>query len=126
MQSPQNEIRRVVRELVESERSVDILAAVDRYFARDAQIVYPLLNSPRSAGVEGVKAAYKMLRVLTYDNSIDFNATCWDRIRVVKGVEYQTGLLDVVETLKFRLVPVPEFLNPVQSKPLVEEEGITS
>ena len=64
-----------------------------------------------------------MLRVLTYDNSIDFNATCWDRIRIVKGVEYQTGLLDVVETLKFRLVPVPEFLNPVQSKPLVRGRG---
>ncbi|GAA5901894.1 uncharacterized protein JCM6883_000429 [Sporobolomyces salmoneus] len=111
MQSPQNEIRRVVRELVESEKSTDMLAAVEKYFAPDAEIVYPLLNSPRSSGREGVKACYKMLRVLTYGNKVEFNATCWDRIRIVKGVEHQTGFLDLVETLKFR-APVPEFMNP--------------
>ncbi|GAA6010932.1 hypothetical protein JCM11491_004607 [Sporobolomyces phaffii] len=112
MQSPQNEIRRVVRQLVESDKSSDILAAVDKYFAADAQIVYPLLNSPRQSGREGVKAAYKMLRVLTYGNQVEFNVVAFDRIRAVKGVEYQSGFLDVVETLKFRVPLVPERLNP--------------
>jgi len=91
-----------------------MLAAVDKYFTPDAQIVYPLLNSPRASGVEGVKAAYKMLRVLTYGNQIEFNVVAWDRIRNVKGVEHQSGFLDLVETLKFRL-PLPEKLNPVRS-----------
>ncbi|GAA5871129.1 hypothetical protein JCM16303_001700 [Sporobolomyces ruberrimus] len=111
MQSPQNELRRVVRELVESERSVDMLAAVDKYFAKDAQIIYPLFNSPRASGVEGVKAAYKMLRVLTYGNRMELNVLAFDRIRTIKGVEHQSGFLDCVETLKFRL-PLPERLNP--------------
>ncbi|GAA5982631.1 hypothetical protein JCM5350_002127 [Sporobolomyces pararoseus] len=111
MQSPQNEIRGVVRALVESEKSVDMLAAVDKYFTQDAQIVYPLLNSPRASGIEGVKSAYKMLRVLTYGNSIEFNVVAWDRIKSTKGVETQSGFLDLVETLKFRL-PLPERLNP--------------
>ncbi|GAA5925064.1 uncharacterized protein JCM15063_005803 [Sporobolomyces koalae] len=111
MQNPSTEIRQVVKQLVCSERSVDMLAAVDAYFTPDAVIVYPLFNSPKGAGIEGVKAAYKMLRVLTYGNKIDFNVVAFDRIRTVKGVEHQSGMLDLVETLKFRL-PLPEALNP--------------
>ncbi|CEQ39048.1 SPOSA6832_00532 [Sporobolomyces salmonicolor] len=84
MESPVNDIRNVVRELCEPAKASDMsvqplflplhfrgqadllrgnrLNAVDRYFASDAQIVYPLLNSPKRAGIEGIKSVYKMLR----------------------------------------------------------------
>ncbi|GAA6061767.1 hypothetical protein JCM10212_000747 [Sporobolomyces blumeae] len=111
MQNPTSDIRKVVRELVESVRAADMLAAVDKYFAPDAHFVYPLLNTPKGAGIVGVKSAYEMLRVLTYNNKMEFNAVAFDRIRTVKGVEYMSGFLDCVETLQFRF-PLPEMINP--------------
>ncbi|GAA5938933.1 hypothetical protein JCM1841_002611 [Sporobolomyces salmonicolor] len=112
MESPVNDIRNVVRELCEPAKASDMLNAVDRYFASDAQIVYPLLNSPKRAGIEGIKSVYKMLRVLTYDNKLDFHVVAFDRINVKKGIEYQSGLLDMTEHLKFKFLPIPDRFNP--------------
>ncbi|GAA5893380.1 hypothetical protein JCM5296_004861 [Sporobolomyces johnsonii] len=132
MESPVNDIRNVVRELCEPAKASDMLSAVDKYFASDSQIIYPLLNSPKGAGIEGVKSAYKMLRVLTYDNKaslrwaplaripnpdctstqIDFHVVAFDRITVKKGVEYQSGVLDLTEHLKFKFIPLPDRFNP--------------
>ncbi|GAA5982559.1 hypothetical protein JCM11641_002582 [Rhodosporidiobolus odoratus] len=111
MNSPQQDIRRVVRELCEPSNANEMLQAVDQYFSPDSQIIYPLFNSPKASGIEGVKAAYKMLRVLTYGNSVDFHAIGFDRIYVEKGVEKQRGIIDFTEHLKFKF-PLPEKLNP--------------
>lgn len=92
----------------------EILAGVDKYFAKDAIIVHPMLNSPASSGREGVKAAYKMLRVLTLNQKvrpvqgpeelrvadgllfaaqIQFNAIGFDRIVMRQGQECRTALI---------------------------------
>jgi len=92
-----------------------MLAAVDKYFTADATLVYPLLNSPKGSGREGVKSAYKMLRVLTYGNKINFDVVAFDRIKSIKGTEFMSGYLDLTESLKFRTVPLPERFNPVCS-----------
>lgn len=42
-----------------------------------------MLNSPAGAGRDGVKAAYKMLRVLTIGNKIDFHVSRQARRRIV-------------------------------------------
>lgn len=94
-----------------------MLNAVEKYFTQDATLVYPLLNSPKGSGREGVKSAYKMLRVLTYGNKINFDVVAFDRIKSIKGVEHMSGYLDLTETLKFRTVPLPEGLNPVKLSP---------
>ncbi|GAA5885003.1 hypothetical protein JCM6882_007188 [Rhodosporidiobolus microsporus] len=111
MQDPQNEIRNVVRSLCEPERGSDLVNSVEKYFAPNAQIIYPLFNSPRGSGIEGVKAGYQMLRTLTYGNNVDFHAVAFDRIEVdKKGVERQTGFIDFTENLKIRVLP--DRINP--------------
>ncbi|BGP37347.1 hypothetical protein JCM10450v2_001254 [Rhodotorula kratochvilovae] len=113
MDNPVTEIRRVVSELCEPEDANQMLAAVDKYYTEDAVFVYPLFNSPPAAGREGVKAAYKMLRVLSYGQRFDFHAVGFDRITTdATGVERQRAFLDVTEKLKFSFVPLPERLNP--------------
>lgn len=78
--------------------------------------VYPLLNTPPAAGRDGVKAAYKMLRVLSYGQRFDFHAVAFDRITSDnKGVERMKGFLDCTEHLKFSFIPLPDRVNPVRS-----------
>ncbi|GAA5857373.1 hypothetical protein JCM8547_002248 [Rhodosporidiobolus lusitaniae] len=111
MDSPVNEIRGVIRELCQPKLN-GMLNAVNKYFTPNAQIFYPLFNSPKAAGIEGIKSAYAMLRVLTYGNNFDFHAVAMDRIYVEKGVEYQKGMINHTEHLKLRF-PLPDMLNPV-------------
>ncbi|GAA5998140.1 uncharacterized protein JCM10292_002349 [Rhodotorula paludigena] len=112
MDDPQTDVRRVVSELCEPQDAAEMVAAVEKYFTEDAVFVYPLLNSPKSVGREGVKAAYKMLRVLSYGQRFDFHAVGFDRITVHKGVERMKGFLDLTEHLKLSFIPLPERLNP--------------
>jgi len=79
--------------------------------------VYPLLNSPPAAGRDGVKAAYKMLRVLSYGQRFDFHSVASDRITVEKGIEKLKLTLDLTEHLKLSFVPLPDRLNPVRFPP---------
>ncbi|GAA6049461.1 hypothetical protein JCM3770_007351 [Rhodotorula araucariae] len=111
MDNPITDIRRVVSELCEPSDSK--LAAVEKYFTDDAVFVNPLFNSPQAAGREGVKAAYKMLRVLSYGQRFDFHAVGFDRITTDgTGTERQKMFIDVTERLKLAFVPLPERLNP--------------
>lgn len=113
MEDPQLDIRNVVRNLTEPRDAEVMLATVDKYFSPNAVIIHPMLNSPKEHGREGVKAAYKMLRVLTIGNKIDFHCCGWDRVVVRKGVEHQVGLLDLTESLTLRFLPLSEKYNPV-------------
>lgn len=82
-----------------------MLKNVQQYFTSNAIIVHPMLNSPPSAGREGVAASYRMLRCLTIGNKIEFHACAFDRVVVRKGVEHQVGLLDLTESLYLRFLP---------------------
>ncbi|GAA5831133.1 hypothetical protein JCM11251_005156 [Rhodosporidiobolus azoricus] len=110
MQDPRNEIRDVVRSLCELPRGIDLVNSVEKYFTPDAQIVYPLFNSPKASGIEGVKAAYQMLRTLTYGQHVEFHAVAFDRIETDKGIERLKGFLDFTEHLKIRILP--DRVNP--------------
>ncbi|GAA5885152.1 hypothetical protein JCM3774_006327 [Rhodotorula dairenensis] len=112
MDDPAKDVPRVVRELCEPVDANEMTAAVDKYFADDAVFVYPLLNSPPEVGRAGVKAAYKMLRVLSYGQSFDFHAVAFDEPYTENGKEYMKGFLDCTEHLKIRFFPLPERLNP--------------
>jgi hypothetical protein len=61
MQDPVAELRHAVRSIVEPRSSV-ILANIDRYFAKDAVLFNPLVNSAKETGREGVKAVYSTLK----------------------------------------------------------------
>ncbi|KAK4702535.1 hypothetical protein P7C70_g3687, partial [Phenoliferia sp. Uapishka_3] len=119
-----------VRALTEPRDARVILKAVDKYFSEDAVIVHPMLNSPANSGKEGVKAAYKMLRVLTLNNKITFHGVGFDRIVMRKGEEHQTGFigrrltsgqkigllranLDLSEAIQLRFLPLPLAWSPV-------------
>ncbi len=52
-----------------------------------------MLNSPAKAGREGLKAADKMLRVLTINNKITFHAVAFDKVVSKKGIQHQTALI---------------------------------
>ncbi|KPV76911.1 uncharacterized protein RHOBADRAFT_66100 [Rhodotorula graminis WP1] len=115
MDNPVTDIRRAVLECAAQEDANDMLQAVDKYFDEQAIFVYPLLNSPPAAGRDGVKAAYKMLRVLSYGQRFDFHSVASDRIYVEKGIEKQKLTLDVTEHLKLSFIPLPDRLNPSRS-----------
>ncbi|GAA5841432.1 hypothetical protein JCM9279_000652 [Rhodotorula babjevae] len=112
MDNPTTDIRRAVLECTMPSDANEMLAAVDKYFTDDAVFIYPLLNSPPAAGRDGVKAAYKMLRVLSYGQRFDFHSVAADRIYVEKGIEKQKLTLDLSEHLKFSFIPLPDRLNP--------------
>ncbi|ORY90637.1 hypothetical protein BCR35DRAFT_274577 [Leucosporidium creatinivorum] len=112
MEDPQFDIRNVVRSITEPREADQLLANVDRYFTSDAVIVHPMLNSPSASGRAGVKAAYKMLRVLTIGNKVDFHVVALDRIVNKKNVEHTTALLDITEHLQLRFLPLPTSYNP--------------
>ncbi|GAA5979359.1 hypothetical protein JCM10908_002894 [Rhodotorula pacifica] len=112
MDDPAKDVPRVVRELCEPVDANEMTAAVDKYFAEDAVFVYPLFNSPPEVGREGVRAAYKMLRVLSYGQKFDFHAVAFDEPFTENGHEYMKGFLDCTEHLKIRFFPLPEKLNP--------------
>lgn len=93
MQNYEQEIRHVVKSITEPRDADEMLAGVDKYFTTDAQIIHPMLNSPAESGRDGVKSAYKMLRVLTIGNKIDFHAVAFEKPVTRKGVERVIGLL---------------------------------
>lgn len=114
MENPSLDIRGVIKSITEPRSADVILANVDKYFAKDAVLVHPMLNSVPNLGREGVKSAYKMLRTLTLGNRIEFHAVGFDRVVVRHGREHQTALIDLTEHLQLRFVPLPYSVSPVR------------
>ncbi|GAA5885150.1 hypothetical protein JCM3774_006326 [Rhodotorula dairenensis] len=121
MEHPATDIARVLRELTQADaRAVD--RAVDKYFTNDAQLIVPLFTTPKRVGKEAVKAAYRLrhgksspLRrpVLTYNTEVEVRCAGFDRAKIERGVEHMTGLVDCVQSVQGRLMPLPTSLNPV-------------
>ncbi|GAA5979362.1 hypothetical protein JCM10908_002895 [Rhodotorula pacifica] len=88
MEYPSNDICRVLRELTQADTQA-VERAVDKYFTSDAQLV-----------------------VFLYDTQFTIHCAGFDRAKVEKGVEHVTGLVDCVQHVKGRLVPLPTALNP--------------
>lgn len=114
MQDPVRELRHVISSIVEPRESAEIQANIDRYFTPSANIIHPMFNSPKEAGREGLKAGYKMLRVLTINNKMIYHAVAFDHVVTRKGLEHQVAMIDATEQLQLRFLPLPASLNPVR------------
>ncbi|KWU41469.1 hypothetical protein RHOSPDRAFT_37006 [Rhodotorula sp. JG-1b] len=111
MEYPAGDIGRVLRELCQSNTKA-VEHAVDKYFTDDAQLVAPLFTTPKQVGKEAVKAAYRVRQVLLHDTGLEVQCAGFDRAKVEKGVERVSGVVDCVQHVQGRLLPLPNALNP--------------
>ncbi|KAH9808888.1 hypothetical protein DFH28DRAFT_992757 [Melampsora americana] len=101
MDNPVKEIEYVVRSITEPYEAKVLAQNIEEYFTPDAQIFHPFINQPYSKdnGREDLKGIYKMLRVQSIDNKIEFHAVMFN--------EDQTqGTIDLTEHMTMRLNPI--------------------
>ncbi|TKA51564.1 hypothetical protein B0A53_05245 [Rhodotorula sp. CCFEE 5036] len=84
---------------------------ISSYFALPPRAA-PLFTTPKRVGKEAVKAAYRVRQVLLNDTGLEVQCAGFDRAKVEKGVERVTGIVDCVQHVKGRLLPLPNALNP--------------
>lgn len=101
MDDPVKEIKDVVRSITEPYEAGVIVANIDKYFTRDAQIFHPFINQPygKDNGREDLKGIYKMLRVQTINNKIDFHAVMFNEDKT-------QGTLELTEHVTMRMNPL--------------------
>ncbi|KAH9454515.1 hypothetical protein MJO28_005096 [Puccinia striiformis f. sp. tritici] len=99
MDDPVAEIRDVVRSLVEPYEASVLASNVEKYFTEDAFILHPLLNQTPSKGSrEHLRGIYKILRVFTINNKIEFHAVMFNEDKT-------QGSIELTEHLYPRLFP---------------------
>lgn len=99
MDNPVAEIRDVVRSITEPYEASIIASNVRKYFTTDATIEHPVLNQPASVnGRDDLEGIYKMLRVMTVNNKIDFHAVMFNE-------DMTQGAIDLTEWINFRWNP---------------------
>lgn len=101
MDDPVKQIEDVVRSITEPYEAKVITDNVEKYFTRDAQLLYPFLNQPYSKdnGREDLKGFYKLLRVQTIDNKIEFHA-------VMFNADKTEGTIELTEYVTWRFNPI--------------------
>ncbi|WAR56863.1 hypothetical protein PtB15_7B715 [Puccinia triticina] len=107
MDDPVAEIKDVVRSLVEPYEAWVLASNVEKYFTEDAFILHPLLNQTRARGSrEHLKGIYKILRVFTINNKIEFHAVMFNEDKTQGAIELTEHLyprLFPFESMKFSL-----------------------
>ncbi|KAG0147758.1 hypothetical protein CROQUDRAFT_106261 [Cronartium quercuum f. sp. fusiforme G11] len=79
MDNPVVEIRDVVRSVTEPLKASTLAANVEKYFTHDATLQHPMVvvsKSPNSR--EAVKGMYKLLRLQTINQNIEFHAVMFN------------------------------------------------
>ncbi|EGG11319.1 uncharacterized protein MELLADRAFT_76617 [Melampsora larici-populina 98AG31] len=101
MDDPVKEIEDVVRSITEPYEASVIADNIEKYFTRDAQIFHPFINQPYSKdnGREDLKGIYKILRVQTIDNKIDFHAVMFNEDKT-------QGTIELTEHVCMRMNPL--------------------
>lgn len=110
MDDPVKEIEDVVRSLTEPDEARIMAQNVEKYFTRDAYIVYPILklckHNPR--GRSHLQGLYKWLRVITIHNKIEFHHVMWSEDRLHATIEltehYEPHLLPSLAYSKIRFI----------------------
>lgn len=107
MDDPVKQIVDVVRSLAESYEARVIAENIEKYFTQDAQIFHPFLNQPynRENGREDLKGIYKMFRVNSINNKIDFHAVMFNE-------DMTQGTIELTEHYNFRLNPLSRLYSP--------------
>lgn len=99
MDDPVKELANVVRSITEPYTATEIAKNVDKYFTEDAFIMYPMFNQPRTPhGRANLKGIYKLLRVFSVNNKIEFHALMFSEDRL-------NATVDLTETLEARFIP---------------------
>lgn len=75
MENPVTEVEDVIRSVTEPYRASVLAANVEKYFTEDAVLHHPLLVTK---GREAIKGIYKMVRVQTIDQKIEFHAVMFN------------------------------------------------
>jgi len=100
MENPVAEIRDVVRSITEPYEATEIAKNVEKYFTNDAYIIHPILNQPQTSNSrEDLIGIYKMLRVTTVNNKIEFHSVMFNE-------DMTRGALDLTEYLTARWNPL--------------------
>ncbi|PLW05490.1 hypothetical protein PCANC_04500 [Puccinia coronata f. sp. avenae] len=95
MDDPVKELADVVRSITEPYSAKEIAANVEKYFTEDAFIMYPMFNQPHTPhGKENLKGIYKLLRVFSINNKIEFHAIMFSEDRLKATVD----LTEVVQS----------------------------
>lgn len=99
MDDPVAQIEDVVRSITEPYAASVIATNVEKYFTEDAFIWHPILNQSKARNSrEHLKGIYKMLRVTTIKNKIEFRA-------VMFNSDKTKGAIELTEYLHPRLFP---------------------
>ncbi|KAA1100388.1 hypothetical protein PGT21_036023 [Puccinia graminis f. sp. tritici] len=100
MEDPVKELPEVVRKITEPYAATEIVHNVDKYFTDDAYLLYPMINQPHTKnGKSSLKGIYKLFRVLTINNQIEFHAVMFSEDKLKATIELS-------ETLQGRFIPV--------------------
>ncbi|KAG0141080.1 hypothetical protein CROQUDRAFT_664311 [Cronartium quercuum f. sp. fusiforme G11] len=99
MEDPVKELAEVVRSITEPYEASVLAKNVDKYFSDNAILLHPFLNQPnRLRSKENIKGIYKIFRVFTINNKIDFHAVMFNEDKTQAAIE-------LTEYLELRLFP---------------------
>ncbi|PLW22577.1 hypothetical protein PCANC_04502 [Puccinia coronata f. sp. avenae] len=100
MDDPVKELPEVVRKITEPYAATEIVRNVNKYFTDDAYLLYPMINQPHTKnGKTSLMGIYKLFRVLTINNQIEFHAVMFSEDRLHATIE-------LTETLQGRFIPI--------------------
>ncbi|KAH9472814.1 hypothetical protein Pst134EA_003416 [Puccinia striiformis f. sp. tritici] len=90
----------VVRMITEPYEATEIVRNVNKYFTEDAYLLYPMVNQPYTKqGKTKLIGLYKLFRVLTINNQIEFHAVMFSEDKLKAAIE-------LTETLQGRFIPI--------------------
>lgn len=97
MQDPVNEIKGVIRSVVEPYQQSIVAENVAKYFTPDATISNPFLNQSKRSRAKKtremhVRSVYEVLRLFSINNRVEFNSVMFDKTK-----EHCT--IELVETM---------------------------
>lgn len=95
MNNPLKEVENVIRSLTEPHKASTMAAAVEKYFTEDAVLYHPFF---RVKGRDGIKGIYKILRMGTVDQKIEFHAVMFNEDKTEATV-------DLTEHMNARILP---------------------
>ncbi|BGP53364.1 hypothetical protein JCM8202_000316 [Rhodotorula sphaerocarpa] len=111
MEDPSTKIKLVLNELLGDDTRA-AAHAVDKFYVDDAQVVTPLLTTPKRAGKEAIKAVLRIRRTFAYKTILTFHCVAFGRVEIEKGIERVSGCVDLTQNFKFWPVPLPPAYNP--------------
>ncbi|KAH9441701.1 hypothetical protein Pst134EA_032606 [Puccinia striiformis f. sp. tritici] len=94
----------VVRKITEPYEATEIVRNVNKYFTEDAYLLYPMVNQPYTKqGKKKLIGLYKLFRVLTINNQIEFHAVMFSEDKLKAAIELTETLQGRFITIWFRL-----------------------